>query len=606
MTTPIYSIQNGSLSFASQEIFQDLDLFLYPNDKVCLIGKNGCGKSSLMKIITGIYELDDGKLYKAPGMRVNYLPQDAKAKFKSDIYNFVLQQIPDSEKEEKKYLADIILNNLQLDGNLMMSNLSGGQVRRAFLAEALLTEPEILLLDEPTNHLDISAIEWLEEYIRSYKGAVVCISHDRRFLHNVTNKLWWLDRKTLKKSDKGFAYFDEWQEEILAQEMHELERLNRQVEEGNLWLQQGVTARRKRNMRRLNEVYALRDRLKQEQSSQNARKNKISLENIENNKKTKFIIEANNICFSYNNKPLIKNFNLNIKRGEKIGLIGPNGAGKSTIIKLLIKQLPTESGTVKHGVGLDISYFDQHKQLLNPEQSLWQNMCPGGGADVFFADGRSMHVAAYLKKFMFDPQILNDKVTTLSGGQQSRLMLAKILVNPGNFLILDEPTNDLDMDSLEVLYNILMDFNGTILLVSHDRDFLDRLVTKTLVFNSRGEIETVIGGYQDIARHLSQAKISEGIKKTVGAKEATQSIVQENISIQKPKLSYKYQRLIEVLPQEIADHEQRLEGIEEQLSDMELFNKSPEKFHKLSQELLRLQNTIAEKEALWLNLTLEN
>jgi ATP-binding cassette subfamily F protein uup len=595
--TPIYSIQNGSLSFSNHEIFHDLELFLYPSDKVCLIGRNGCGKSSLLKIITGAYELDNGEIYKSPGMRIKYLEQDPKlSKSEGDIYNFVLSDIAPIERDEKRYLVDIILHNLEINGALQMHNLSGGQIRRACLAKALLEEPEILLLDEPTNHLDISAIEWLEEYIKSYKGSIVCISHDRKFLHNVTNKLWWLDRKTLRKSDKGFAYFDEWQEEILTQEIHELERLNRQVEEGNLWLQQGVTARRKRNVRRLGEVYKLREALKAEQSAQNTRKNKIQLETPESNKKTKFIIEAKDVCFSYDSKPIVKNFNLNIKRGEKIGLIGPNGSGKSTIIKLLTKQLEPSSGLVKHGVGLEISYFDQHKEMLNIDESLWQNMCPGGGADVFFADGRSMHVAAYLKKFMFDPKVLNDKVSTLSGGQRSRLMLAKILINPGNFLILDEPTNDLDMDSLEVLYNILMDFNGTILVVSHDRDFLDRLVTRTLIFDEKGEIISFIGGYEDYKKHEKPKEASAS--KPVPKKETEK--LEPKVT---QKLSYKYQRLLEVLPSEIGAHEFRVIEIEKQMSDADLYSKSPEKFQKLSHELQDLKRIIAEKEEMWLSLT---
>jgi ATP-binding cassette subfamily F protein uup len=594
--TPIYSIQNGSLSFSNHEIFHDLELFLYPNDKVCLIGRNGCGKSSLLKIITSAYELDNGTLYKAPGVRIKYLEQDPKiSKTEGDIYNFVLSEINPLERDDKKYLVDIILHNLEIDGTLQMHNLSGGQIRRACLAKALLEEPEILLLDEPTNHLDISAIEWLEEYIKSYKGSIVCISHDRKFLHNVTNKLWWLDRKTLRKSDKGFAYFDEWQEEILTQEIHEIERLNRQVEEGNLWLQQGVTGRRKRNVRRLGEVYKLRDQLKAEQAEQNSRKYKIDVETPESNKKTKFIIEARDVCFNYDSKHLIKNFNLNIRRGEKIGLIGPNGSGKSTIIKLLTKQLEPSSGSVKHGVGLEISYFDQHKEMLNIEESLWQNICPGGGADVFFADGRSMHVAAYLKKFMFDPKVLNDKVTTLSGGQRSRLMLAKILINPGNFLILDEPTNDLDMDSLEVLYNILMDFNGTVLIVSHDRDFLDRLVSRTLIFDNKGEIISFIGGYEDYKKH-------EKPKENSPSKPAPKKGMVTPEPKISTKLSYKYQRLLEVLPSEIEAHEARIIEIEKKLSNQDLYTKSPMEFDKLSKELQNLKNIIIEKEALWLNL----
>ena len=597
MSVPIYSIQEGFLSFSNHEIFNNLELFLYPNDKICLIGRNGCGKSSLMKIISEIYELDSGELYQAPGVTIKYLEQDPKIEKSGIIYDFILTEIPKSERAEKEYLVDIILENLQLDGNLEMSALSGGQLRRSCLARVLLEEPNILLLDEPTNHLDISAIEWLENYIKSYKGSVVCISHDRKFLHNVTNKLWWLDRKNLRKSDKGFSHFDEWQEEVIAQEIRELEKLNRKVDEENLWLQQGVTGRRKRNVRRLGEVHRLRDQLRQENSKQNQRNQKIEVSNVESKKKTKFIIEAKDLFFSYDNKPMIKDFNIQIKRGEKIGLIGPNGAGKSTIIKLLTKGLEPSSGKVKHGMGLEISYFDQHRSSLNLDESLWYNLCPNGGTHVFFEDGKSMHVAAYLKKFMFDPKTIRDKASTLSGGQQSRLMLAKLLVKPGNFLILDEPTNDLDMDSLEVLYNILLDFNGTVLIVSHDRDFLDRLVGRTLIFDGKGEVINFIGGYEDYKKHYKPKEV------TIKKKPKKQEEEVKNKIANPSKLSYKYQRLLEVLPSEIKDHEEEIKKIESELSNPDLYSKYPKKFNILSNRLLDLKKMIEEKEELWLEIS---
>lgn len=600
---PIFSIKDGYLSFSEQEIFTNIELLIYPGDKICLIGKNGCGKSSLMKVITGAYDLDEGDIYIAPRTKIKYLEQDPKIIIDGTIYDFVLEEIEASEKEQKRYLVDVVLQNLELDGSLLLSNLSGGQLRRASLAKALIDEPEILLLDEPTNHLDIKAIEWLESYVNNYKGSIICISHDRRFLQNVTNKLWWLDNKTLRKSNQGFEYFETWQQTIINQEIIELEKLNKLVEEENLWLQQGVTARRKRNQRRLSEVYRLREQLRSEENRQIQRKKSIETHEIENNKKTKFIIEAINLSFEYNSKIIVNDFNLQVKKGEKIGLIGPNGSGKSTLIKLLTKDLKPTSGYVRHGFGLEISYFDQHKKMLNLNQSLWQNMCPNGGDQVLLANNKMMHVAAYLKSFMFDPKLLHAKVSTLSGGQASRLMLAKILANPGNFLILDEPTNDLDMDTLEVLYEILSDFNGTVLIVSHDRDFLDRLVTRTLIFESEGKITNYIGGYQDykLDNNISKNQIKKHPNKKNEIEEQNNAINNEaNSRIN--KLSYKYIRLLEILPEEISSLELEAKDIEKKLADQDLYMKKPEIFKELSNRLLKIKEEISEKENLWLSL----
>ena len=588
--TPIFYIKAGNLSFADKIVLSDLELYISPGDKICLVGKNGCGKSSLMKIIEGEYELDNGELFQYPTITVGYLKQDMKSLPDCNIYNFVLSEFKD--QESNKYHADIILKQLEIDGKLQLKNCSGGQIRRACLAKALVSRPNILLLDEPTNHLDIQAIEWLEEYIKTYDGAVICISHDRTFQENITNKVWWIDRGVLRKSTKGFKYYDEWREEIIASEEAILRKINRKLEAEKGWLNTGVTARRKRNQKRLANLHRLRETLNAHQSHLNQAKARLQIKLAEEMKKTKFIIEAEDISYNISGKKLFDNFAFKVKKGEKIGIIGPNGVGKSTLIRLLTKELEPTSGKVKHGTNIDITYFDQHRSDLNPQHSLKQILCPGGGDQIFLKD-RTMHVAGYLKKFMFDPKILESKVATLSGGEANRLLLAKSLINPGNLLILDEPTNDLDMDSLEMLLEILADYNGTLLIVSHDRDFLERLVTRTLVFTN-SEIIDLYGGYDNYLKYYKK-----DIKNKKSQKAKTMPISPEKINNSK-KLSYKYVRLLEILPGEIEDLERKIENTETQLAEVDLYNSDIKKFNKLTEELNFLKSELEGKLEQWI------
>lgn len=594
MSTPIYYIKNGTLSFADKIIFEDIELYLYPGEKICLIGRNGCGKSSLMKVISGEYELDSGEIYQSPAAKTQYLKQDTKINYSGSVYDLIKK---DLKGDEEEYKADIIFAKLHIDGNWLVKNLSGGQIRRVLLAKTLIDEPEILLLDEPTNHLDITAIEWLEEYIKSYPGAVVCISHDRTFLTNVTNKLWWLDRGVIRKSNQGFAHFDSWREQILEYEEATLRKLNKKLEEENLWLSQGVTARRKRNQKRLADLIRLRQTMKAQNSHHKSAYIKIDpIDTLEVNK-SKFIIEANNISFSYEGKKIISDFTFRVKKGEVIGVIGPNGSGKSTLLKLLLKELVPDDGVVKHGTNLEISYFDQHRSTLDPNYSIKQTLCPTGGDQIFLSSDKTMHVAGYMKNFMFDPKLLNAKVSTLSGGESNRLLLAKTLINPGNLLILDEPTNDLDMDSLEILLEILGDYNGTVIIVSHDRDFLERLVTRSLIFNAQGKVIDIVGGYNDYL--ASHPKISED-NKEIKAKKISKTIEDKPKS---NKLSYKDQRLLEIIPGQIEEIESKIKQIETELENPSLYQKNPKKFNELSSDLIKAKNKIEELTDQWLQLS---
>ncbi len=509
------------------------------------------------------------------------------------IYDLVLSGF--SDQENSKYNADIILNQLEIDGNLELNQCSGGQIRRACLAQALVRMPDILLLDEPTNHLDIRAIEWLEGYVKSYKGAVICISHDRTFLENVTNKVWWIDRGNMQKSNRGFKFYDQWREEVIAAEEAALRKANRKLEAEKSWLNTGVTARRKRNQKRLAGLYRLREALRTQTAHLHQAKAKVQLELSKEVAKSKFIIEAENLSYSYPGKKLFDDFNFRVKKGEKIGVIGPNGVGKSTLIKLLVKEIEPDSGRVKHGTNIDITYFDQHRSHLNPNHSLKQTICPGGGDQVFLKDS-TMHVAGYLKKFMFDPKTLENKVSTLSGGEGNRLLLSKSLINPGNFFVLDEPTNDLDMDSIEMLLDILADYTGTLIIISHDRDFLERLVTRTLVFADDGKIIDLYGGYED---YLKYYKKDEKITKPTKGKDLSKKVIKSQVP---QKLSYKYARLLETLPAEIEALENKIIITEEKLSHPDLYNSDNKKFNQLSQELDKSKLDLDYKMELWLEI----
>lgn len=590
---PIFYIKSGFLSFADKTILSEIELYISPGDRVCLVGRNGSGKSSLMKIINGEYEIDSGEIFSDPVIRVGFLKQEVNLQLIGRIYDFVLENYKDN-LEENKYKADIILAQLSIDGNDLLENCSGGQLRRVCLAKSLIDNPDILLLDEPTNHLDITAIEWLESYIKEYQGAVICISHDRTFQESISNKVWWIDRGELRKSSKGFKFYDQWRDEIIEAEEAVLRKMNRKLEVEQGWLSTGVTARRKRNQKRLANLYRLRETYNAHQHHLRSAKARLQLELIEEVKKTKFIIEVENIAYSYPGKKLFDNFSFKVKKREKIGVIGPNGVGKSTFIKLLTKQITPDMGKVKLGTNIEITYFDQYRSELNPEHTLKFTLCPTGG-DQIMLQGSTMHVAAYLKKFMFDPKAANNKVSTLSGGEANRLLLAKALINPGNLFILDEPTNDLDMDSLEMLLEILADYSGTLIVVSHDRDFLERLVTRTLIFSNEKIID-LYGGYNDYLKYHHQ---NNEVKVTNKKSEKSLDKEQKNSS---KKLSYKYVRLLEELPNQVEKMEAEIASIEQQLSVGDLYNTDHKKFNNLSVRHKELEIELNEKLSQWLEI----
>ncbi|MDX1916571.1 MAG: ABC-F family ATP-binding cassette domain-containing protein [Rickettsiaceae bacterium] len=578
MTTPIFYIKSGSLSFADKFIFDELELYLYPNDKICFVGKNGAGKSSLLKIITGEYHLDQGEIYKDPSVKISYLRQEATLSSESKIIDYLTNQIGSNEN---LYELEIILAKLSLDPNAIINQLSGGMKRRIMLATSLYNAPDVLLLDEPTNHLDINSITWLEEFIQNFPGAVVLISHDRRFLSNITNKIWWLDRGYLRKSNEGFKNFEQWQENIIEFEENQLRKLDKKLDNENLWLAQGVTARRKRNQKRLASLKTLRQQMQSFKSNLASSKAKLSMDIEKDIIKSRFILEVENLCFAYKDKNIINNFSIRITKGEKIGIIGPNGSGKSTLLKLLMKEISPTSGSIKYAHNLIVTYMDQQRLELCNHQSIASFLCPTGTDTVFLKD-KEMHIAGYLKKFLFDPKIKDAKISTLSGGEKNRLLLAKSLISPGNFMILDEPTNDLDADTLDLLLEILADYEGTLIVVSHDRDFLDKLVIKSLIF-TENNIEEIIGGfaeYENILLYKNAASPKARQTKTNPQKDTIIQIVD------KPKkLTYKDSRLLDTLPITIEFLETEIESIEKKLENPKLFLDEPKKFYQLTSHL---------------------
>ncbi len=583
MSAPILSLNNLSVAFGKKELFDDVSLQVYETDKICLVGKNGEGKSTLLKLMCGELQQDKGEIWSMPNLKISYLPQQTKYGKHQTIFDFVIEGLDSEDRTESKfYLVDMVLEPLDLKKDQFMDELSGGQLRRASIARALIEEPDLLLLDEPTNHLDIKTIEWLEDYLRRFRGAVLCISHDRTFLRNISNKICWLDRSKFKILDKGYEFFEEWSVQLLEQEQKELDNLARRLRDEEVWKIQGVTARRKRNQKRLKDLYTMREKLAAGRAKIKKLNDRISLDPLAPSLSSKLVAEFNDASFSLGDLKIIEEMSMRVMRGDKIGIVGANGSGKTTFLKLLVGDLEPDSGRIKLGKSITITYFDQKRSILDLEDTLWKTLCPTGGDQVKVGD-KYMHVVAYLKKFMFDPKEIRDKVAFLSGGQQNRLLLAKALADPGSVLILDEPTNDLDMDTLDMIQDILADYEGTLIIVSHDRDFLDRLVTKTLVFNGQANIDECIGGYSDYIRALKPEA-----KKTI-----KKEVVEEKIEVKKTqKISFKLQWELDNLPVKISELESEVEAIELQLSDPQLYAENPELFSDLSKDLVKKKKTI--------------
>ena len=588
----IFSLRETSVSFGKKIIFDNLDVNIHRKDLIALIGKNGVGKSTLMRIISDKQDLDQGEVWKLNNIRVSFFSQKFELEESYSIENELLNIL---DIEEDSFKIDIFCNNLQLNKKDIIKNLSGGQKRRVGLIKSLINESDILLLDEPTNHLDLECIIWLENYLKTFKGSIICVSHDRTFLSNFTNKVFWLDRGNLRVSPSGFKNFDRWSQEMFEQEARELKNRKQFVNIEVEWANKGVKARVKRNVKRLERAKELKDQLENDEASyrkaiQTVKINKI-ISGLDN---SKFIAEFHKVSVGYEipKKTILKDINLKINKKDRIGLIGKNGSGKSTFLKALLGEIKSQKGTIKLKKNMNFSYFDQLRNDLNTDNSLKKILVPSGG-DYLKVQGKDRHVCSYLKDFMFDPSKATDSISTLSGGQQNRLLLAKVLANPQTGLILDEPTNDLDLETMDLLTEMLSNYSGTLLIVSHDRDFLDQTVNKILYFDEKGQVSIFLGGYSDFLKSQQNEKIIKSISK----KKNNYKVVS---SKNNKKLSFKYKYELENLPKEIEDLENKIDDITKELKNSNLYLSDANRFNEITNEMVELKKILSIKEERWL------
>lgn len=594
--SPLVALRDAAITFGGKPLFSGITLTLGKGERVALVGANGSGKSTILKALSGQIELDGGTRFLQPGTRIGYLSQSPDLRAGGSVAAFVADALPGAEVED--YRIARVLDHLDLDPTRDVSTLSGGEGRRAAMARALVAEPEILLLDEPTNHLDLPTIEWLEQELGGFPGGILMISHDRTFLNALSRRVLWLDRGRLFEMDGNFAGFEEWSGNIMAQEAAESRRLEKKIEQEEYWMQRGVTARRSRNEGRRRGLMALR---KQRAEALRAI-GRAKLELGEAVQGGQLVIEAEKITKTFprpdgTTRWIVKDFSTRIQRGDRIGIIGPNGAGKSTLIKMLTGEIAPDSGAIRLGTNVARLYLDQRRESFDLEKTLWQTLAPGGG-DSIIAQGRQRHVVAYLRDFLFDEKQVTMPVKALSGGERARLLLAKLFAQPANLIILDEPTNDLDMDTLDLLQEVLGEFDGTVIVVSHDRDFLDRLATSIIAVEGDGVVEEYPGGYSDYLDQRKQAERHAVQAKPVSKTPAAKPVAAENVA----RWSSKDQRALDQVADRMTTLEAEIKTIEGALSDPELYARDPAKFEKASQLLVQKRNELETAELRWLEL----
>ncbi len=584
---PLLSLRDAHITFGGTPLFRGVTLAAGSGEKICLVGRNGSGKSTLLKVLSGETVLDSGERFLHPGSRLAYLPQDPEM-VGDTVAAYVAAGLP-PDSHDQMFLVDTLLDSLKLDGSLSPQTLSGGESRRAALARALVGNPDILLLDEPTNHLDLPTILWLEKTLASFRGALIMISHDRSFLNAVSRQTLWLDRGIVRRNEAGFSDFERWSEEVLNAEEMELARLDKKLEAETHWLHRGVTARRKRNMGRLRKLFDLRET----RARRIGQTGQVRMEIDSGTSSGALVAEAVNISKGFGERPLIRSFSTRIMRGDRVGLIGPNGAGKTTLLKMLTGALEPDSGTVRLGSNLETAFFDQRRENLDPETSVWNTLTEGSG-DFISVRGQPRHVVGYMRDFLFEERQARTPVKALSGGERNRLLLAKLLATPSNLLILDEPTNDLDMDTLDLLQEMLADYDGTLILVSHDRDFLDRLVTSVIAFEGDGRLTEYAGGYNDA---LAQGMVLYDNAATPATPAPTVSTAAPRPKPSSPqRLSYKDKRDLDLLPQTIERLQSDAARLETELADPDLFAKAPDRYTKTAEHLQTLRDEIAVSE----------
>ncbi len=582
MAAPLLGYEGLGLVQGSGWLFRGLDVFIQDRDRLALVGRNGAGKTTLLKLIAGTIDADEGRRSIVASKRVVILEQEPRLDGFATLRDFVLSGDDAPEVHEAEAIAD----QMGVDLDREAASASGGERRRAAITRALAQDPDLLLLDEPTNHLDLSAISWLEDWLSRYKGAFIVISHDRTFLTRLTRSTLWIDRGKLRRTDIGFGGFEEWQERAYAEEARAADRLDAKLKIENHWLERGVTARRKRNQGRLAKLVELRATRAAIIGPAGAAK----LASVQDDARSKSVIEADGVSKTYGNRTIIKDFSLRIQRGDRIGIVGANGAGKSTLLKMLTGEIAPDSGKVIRAKTLNGIIIDQQRKLLRPEKSVRDILAEGG--DWIEVRGIKKHIQGYLKDFLFEPGLADAKVGTLSGGEQSRLLLAREFARPSNLLVLDEPTNDLDLETLDLLQEVISDYEGTVLLVSHDRDFLDRTVNLTLGLDGSGKVDIVAGGYAEWEKQRSVSKVTTTkAKPNPAARPKAQT-----------KLSFKDQRDYDLLPARVEELTAQIARDEAAMGAGDLYTRDPARFAALMKavEAARAERDHAEER--WLTL----
>jgi ABC transport system ATP-binding/permease protein len=595
MAPPLVQLKDIALTFGGTPLLAGVELSVSAGERVCLVGRNGSGKSTLLKIAAGLIEPDRGTRFLQPGATVRYLPQEPDfAGFATTLAYVEAGLGPGDDR----YAARYLLEQLGMSGDEDPARLSGGEARRAALARVLAPDPDILLLDEPTNHLDLTTIEWLERELAGRRAALVMISHDRRFLANLSRATIWLDRGTTRRIERGFDSFEAWRDDVLAEEERDQHKLDRKIVAEEHWLRYGVTARRKRNVRRLGALHALR----QARRDFRAAAGQARLTAAAADKSGALVIEAERIGKSYDGRPIVSDFSIRVRRGDRIGIVGPNGSGKTTLINLLTSALPLDTGAVRLGANLAMATLDQHRESLDPTATVTEALT-GGRGDTVMVGGEAKHVVGYMKDFLFAPEQARTPLGVLSGGERGRLMLARALAKPSNLLVLDEPTNDLDLETLDVLEEMLGDYAGTVILISHDRDFLDRVVNAVIAPEAGGRWVEYAGGYSDMLAQRGE-DLTRTPAKPTAAKEPreTKAAPANEPKPAKRRLSFHEKHALETLPKSIAALQAKVQTLHERLDDPGLYARDRKAFDETSAALAAAQTELAAAEERWLGL----
>ena len=592
MARLLLNLQDIHLTFGGKPVLEGAELMLADDERMCLVGRNGSGKTTLLKIAAGLVEPDGGERWLQPGTTIRYLPQEPDFGSHATVLEYVESGLGPTDNP---YRCRHYLNELGLTGDEKPSTLSGGEMRRASLARTLAPDPDILLLDEPTNHLDLPVIEWLENELKSSRAAFILISHDRRFLEALSNRTVWLDRGASKRMDRGFAEFETWRDQVLEQEEIEQQKLAQRIATEEHWMRYGVTARRKRNVRRVDLLSTLR----KERREHVGNLGNVRLTASAGDASGRLVVKAKKISKSFGDREIVSGLDLLMLRGDRLGIVGPNGAGKTTLIKMLTGAMQPDKGSIRLGTNLQLVALDQSRQSLYPN-SLLADVITGGRGQSVTINGETRHVVSYMKDFLFKPEQARTPVSVLSGGERARLILARELAKPSSFLVLDEPTNDLDLETLDLLQEMLGDYEGTILLVSHDRDFLDRVATSILMFEGDGKWTEYAGGYSDMVAQRGAGVNAREIK-PVESDRPTATPQNPKASI-KRKLSFKEKYALETLPARMVSLHDEIAELEDKLADSELFSRDPKAFEKTMKRHEKAKAEIRQAEEHWLEL----